>query len=189
MGLIKLFFQGRYIVLIMSTSSQSTSRDLPRASSPDQEPTAVGASSTAKFLLFTLGQLHLALPIAQVVRILNYAPVHGSGTTATGLVHLEDRSVTVIDLGQRLLHRSQSPSALTKSFLILAQTSRGEEFAIVVPSPPTLMDVAVEHIRVLPASYRQNDTLNCASHVMVIPQLGQSLTVFLLEPDALVATD
>ncbi|BFM39000.1 chemotaxis protein CheW [Synechocystis sp. LKSZ1] len=172
----------------MNTLPQPTSANLSRASLPNQEPPAKATRSTAKFLLFTLGKLHLALPIDQVVRILNYATVHGSGTTATGIIHLEDRSVTVIDLGQRLLHRSQLPSAVTKQFLILAKNRLGEEFALVVPETPTLIDVAVEQMRILPDSYRQNDTLNCASHVMVIPQPGQSLTVFLLDPDALVAT-
>jgi purine-binding chemotaxis protein CheW len=70
--------------------------------------------------------------------------------------------------------------------LILAKNSDHESFGIVINETPTLFDVSLSQIRVLPASYRQNDTLNIASHVMIIPYKEDSLTVFLLDCDRLI---
>jgi len=155
-----------------------------------QSPLTLSQSSsqyqTDKFLLFNLGKLNLALPIAQVIKILNYQAGHGSGTTATKLVHLEGRSVTLIDLHQRLF-KVPAPSVLAaKQFLILAQSSSQEEFCLLVNITPTLVEVPRSEIRVLPDSYRRNDTLSCATQVMIIRQKQQDFTVFVLDPDRLI---
>lgn len=141
---------------------------------------------TEKFLVFGLGTLNLAFSVDSVEKIVNYTPIHSSGTTATGLVHLDDRSVTVIDLHRRLFHTSQAPSTKRKQFLILIKNSKQESFGLLVNQTPTLMDVPVPQIRVLPESYRQNDTLSCAKQVMVIKQKEASFTIFVLDPDRLV---
>ena len=144
-------------------------------------------SQTEKFLVFSVGKLNLALSVTIVEKILNYTAIHSSGTTATGIVHLENRSVTVIDLYQRLFNIKQANVSHAKQFLILAKNSQNESFGIVINETPTLFDVSLSQIRVLPASYRQNDTLNIASHVMIIPYKEDSLTVFLLDCDRLVS--
>ena len=144
-------------------------------------------SKTEKFLVFSVGKLNLALSVPIVEKILNYTAIHSSGTTATGIVHLENRSVTVIDLYQRLFNIKQANVSHAKRFLILAKNSQNESFGIVINETPTLFDVSLSQIRVLPASYRQNDTLNIASHVMIIPYKDDSLTVFLLDCDRLVS--
>jgi purine-binding chemotaxis protein CheW len=54
-----------------------------------------------------------------------------------------------------------------------------------VNNAPTLLDVLPQQIRQLPDSYRQNDTLQSASHVMVVEEKSEKLTVFLLDPDLL----
>ncbi len=141
-----------------------------------------------KFLLFNLGSLNLAIAIDQVIRVLNHSVIHGSGLTGTGLIHLEDRSVTVIDLHRRLFHRPHAIIKDSKPYLILARNPSGEEFSIIIQNAPTLVDIPASQIRVLPDSYRQNDTLSCASHVIVFQEKGQSFTAFLLDGDRLVSS-
>lgn len=143
---------------------------------------------TEKFLVFALGKLNLALSVDRVEKILNYTAIHSSGTTATGIIHLEDRSVTVLDLHRRLFNVSQPPLVKGRQFLILAKNSQGESFALLVNETPTLMDIPIAQIRILPDSYRQSDTLFCASHVMIVQQKEQSFTVFLLDSDRLVSS-
>lgn len=93
----------------------------------------------------------------------------------------------MIDLYQRLFNIKQANISHAKQFLILAKNSQHESFGIVINETPTLFDVSLSQIRILPASYRQNDTLNIASHVMIIPYKEDSLTVFLLDCDRLVS--
>ena len=81
-------------------------------------------SKTEKFLVFSVGKLNLALSVPIVEKILNYTAIHSSGTTASGIVHLENRSVTVIDLYQRLFNIKQPNISHTKQFLILAKNSQ-----------------------------------------------------------------
>lgn len=138
-----------------------------------------------KFLLFATGKLNLALPIALVVKILPHTPSYGSGLSDTGVLNLEDRTVTVIDLHRRLFRVSQPPTQRTRQYFILLKNRRGEEFCLLVNDPPTLMDVPHQQIRKLPESYRQTDSLHCASHVLLVEQKNEKFTIFLLDPDLL----
>ena len=90
-----------------------------------------------KFLLFAVGKLNLALPITLVVKILPHSPAHGSGLSSTGLVNLENRSVTMVDLYRRFFGVSQPPTASTKQYFILTKNRSGEEFCIFVNNAPT----------------------------------------------------
>jgi len=138
-----------------------------------------------KFLLFALGKLNLALPIAFVVKILPHTSTYGTGLSSTGLINLEDRSLTVVDLYRRFFGVSQPPSDRPKQYFILLRNRSGEEFCLLVNNAPTLVDVLPQQIRQLPNSYRQNDTLSCASHVLLVEQKSEKFTIFLLDPDLL----
>jgi purine-binding chemotaxis protein CheW len=144
---------------------------------------------TIKLLQFSVGSLQLSLPVDSVRKVLRHVPVHGSGTGAFGIAHIEDTEVTVIDLHKRLFKVSQFAPAGQKGYLILARDSSGETLGIWVTETPTLLDVGVSRTRVLPESYRRSDTLAIASHVTVLQQGESSITVFLLDVDRLIDRD
>ncbi|MEA5508459.1 chemotaxis protein CheW [Crocosphaera sp. UHCC 0190] len=138
-----------------------------------------------KLLIFQVGKLNLALPVEFVQKILHYRPMEGSGTTAVGLIHLDDQEITAIDLHKRLFKVSQT-QASGRQFLILAKNSIDEQFGILVSQTPSLVDLPLSQIRTLPDSYRRADTLDMASHVTRVQQMEQLLTVFVLDVDRLV---
>ncbi len=138
-----------------------------------------------KFVLFAMGKLNFALPIALVVKILPHTPSYGSGLSDTEVLNLEDRPVTVIDLHRRLFRVSQPPTQRSRQYFILVKNHGGEEFCLLVNDAPTLMDIPHKQIRKLPDSYRQTDSLHCASHVLVVEQKSEKFTIFLLDPDLL----
>nr|WP_157867603.1 chemotaxis protein CheW [Gloeothece citriformis] len=140
---------------------------------------------TLKLLIFTVGKLNLALPIERVKKVVNYTPIHGSGLSFVGVAHVGEQEITVIDLHQRLFHESEAIQSGTKGYLIMAKNNQGELFGIWVGKTPTLIDVSLNQIRELPASYRRSDTLQIASHVTVIQEKEQSLTVFIIDSDQL----
>jgi len=150
-------------------------------------PTPAGADQREKFLLFNVGKLNLALPIAQVVKILNYQTIHGSGATDAGLVHVEGRSVTLLDLHQQFFKTPAPAPVSAKPFLILVKNSVQEEFCLLVNTTPTLVEVRRSEIRLLPDSYRRHDTLASAAQVMIVKEKGQDFTVFILDPDQLLS--
>jgi chemotaxis signal transduction protein len=138
-----------------------------------------------KLLLFPMGSLNLALLIDSVKKVVNYTPVYGSGLSVFGVANIDNKELTVIDLHKKLFKVSQSQISGQKGYLILAINSLGEYFGIWVQETPTLQDIALSQLRVIPESYRRSDTLAIASHVMVIPQENSNKTVFLLDADQL----
>jgi purine-binding chemotaxis protein CheW len=98
------------------------------------------------------------------------------------------QDVTIVDLHKKLFHTSQiDPSEGKGYFIITKPVVQGESLGIIVTKAPTLIDVPVEQIRVLPNSYRHADTLVIASHVTLIPQAdNNSLTVFILDLQQLI---
>ena len=138
-----------------------------------------------KFVLFAMGKLNFALPIALVVKILPHTPSYGSGLSDTGVLNLEDRTITMIDLHRRLFRVPQPPTQRSRQYFILVKNRRGEEFCLLVNEAPTLMDVPHKQIRKLPDSYRRSDSLHCASHVLVVERQSDKFTIFLLDPDLL----
>ena len=143
------------------------------------------ATASVKLIVFTIGNLNLALPIESVYKILNRTPVYGSGTKQVGVSHIGDREITVIDLYRRFFKSSQPEELNQRGYLVTVQSKTGEVYGIPVADTPVLMDVAVSAIRILPESYRNADTVDIARHVAVIPKDETSLTIFLLDIELL----
>ena len=138
-----------------------------------------------KLIVFAMGNLTLALRIESVYKVVNHTPVHSSGANHVGVAHLGELEVTVVDLYQRFFKSNQSSAFATGGYLVIVKNTTGELYGIPVPETPTLVEVPLSLLRVLPESYRRADTLEVASHVAVFPHEGTQLTVFLLDVDLL----
>ncbi len=134
-----------------------------------------------KILIFPIGQLNLGLKIDSVQKIIKYLPIQSSGLSPFGVIHLEEQEISVIDL-HHLLFKEKDPIAYSQDgHIILTRQLQRESFAILVAKPPSLIDVPLSEIRILPESYRRSDTLEIASHVTVIPHQDDPLTIFILD--------
>ncbi len=142
-------------------------------------------SRRCKLLVFQTGTLTLALPVNSVKKITHYSPMEGSGTTAVGLIYVDEMELTAIDLHKRLFKVPQPPRE-GRQFLILAKNSIEELFAILVPQTPSMLDLPLSQIRTLPESYRRGDTLEIASHVTRVQDNDHLVTIFVLDVDRLV---
>ncbi len=142
--------------------------------------TSTNINSLIKFLVFEIGKLTLALPILQVQKIVRQSEVHGSGLSHVNLTHLAEQEVAIVDLHQKLFGVSQTKTENT-GYFIISQNIAGEPLGILVSKSPTLIDVPTDQVRLLPDSYRRADTLEIASHVAIIPQENNILTVFILD--------
>ena len=143
----------------------------------------INTEQTLKLIVMKLGQLTIACRIKSVYKVVRQAQIHSSGLGHTGITYLDNKTVTVVDLHQKLFQVSMSEEE--GYFVVLSATS-GELIAIPVATSPNLMDVRYDHIKVLPDSYRHSDTLNIASHIAIIPDEEKSLTVFLLDENTLI---
>lgn len=147
------------------------------------------ASSSVKLLTFPMGKLHLALPVDKVKKVQKYVPLHGSGTSHVNLTHIGDFEVTVVDLHQKLFGVSHDELCQDGGYFIITRPIVPDEdypvqecLGIRVAQSPSLIDVPLEFIRLLPHSYRNADTLRIASHVAAIESLEvNSQTIFILD--------
>ena len=144
------------------------------------------STESIKLLVFEIGKLTLALPILQVQKVIKQTEVHGSGLSYVNLVHLQEEEVTIIDLHQKLFGVSITQSEST-GFFIITKNTQGELLGIAIPKSPTLSDVSLDRIRLLPDTYRRADTLEIASHVTVIERDETATTVFILDRTRLVS--
>ncbi len=145
------------------------------------------ATSLLKLLVFEVGKLTLALPIDQVKKVVKYTSVYGSGLSHVNLTHLDDREVTIVDLEQKLFKTSPIDRDNFDGYFVITKDIMGESIGILVTKMPTLIDVSLSEIRLLPNSYRHSDTLEIASHVTIIFQENTaSVTIFILDLDRLI---
>ena len=147
--------------------------------------TSAKTNSLIKLLVFEIGKLTLALPILQVQKVVKQSEVHGSGLSHVNLTHLAEQEVAIVDLHQKLFGVSITQAEAT-GYFIISKNIAGEPLGIVVSQTPTLIDVPVEQIRLLPDSYRRADTLSIASHVAIIAQNDANITVFMLDLSRLI---
>lgn len=135
-----------------------------------------------RLIVMSLGQLTLACRIEAVFKVVNYSQIHSSGLGHTGVTYIDNHAVVVVDLYQRLFKAS---SIEDPRYFVIVKPQADGLVAIPVTISPNLVDVPREHIRVLPESYRQSDTLAIASHIAVIPDGDKPLTVFVLDENTL----
>jgi chemotaxis signal transduction protein len=138
-------------------------------------------ATSIKLIAFTIGKLNLAVRIDQVQKVVNLPTVHGSGLNPVGLTQVGDQEITVINLYQRLFRTEAAQSPVSHTFLVLVRTAAGEVLGIPVSETPLLLEVPMNLIRILPDSYRRADTLEIASHIMVVPEGESTRTLFLLD--------
>ena len=108
-------------------------------------------------------------------------PIPGNNIEATGLVHLGQFSLPLLNLHQKLTHQ---PQPTNSPFLIVTQGVQGELWAIPVDEPPNLVKLPKDCIRSLPRSFERNGLSEIVSQVGVLSQ-EQTLTVFLLDVERL----
>lgn len=146
--------------------------------------TDVARVATIKVLVFNINNLNLGVRIETVYKVLNATQIYRRGNNWVGIAHIGDREVTVLDLHQRLFAEDKTNENPADRYLIVIQNKQNELYGIPVETVPALIDLPVSAIRVLPESFRQADSLGIASHVAVLTEADNSITLFMLDIDS-----
>ncbi len=137
-----------------------------------------------KLLVFPVGKLMLSLPVDEVEKVINLPELYSSGLNSLAVAHGDDGEIVAIDLHKKLFNISAVPDSQEQNaYLVIAQNTMDEKFGIIVTQTPSIIDVPLSDVRVLPQSYRQADTLEIASHVVIFKNDNQSLTIFIIDSD------
>jgi chemotaxis signal transduction protein len=131
-----------------------------------------------KVLVAPLRNLHLALPLTTVQKVIRMPAVFHSGNPWLGVSPIADRGIIILDLHQMLYG---CPNPEPEQHLVLLQSRDGRSFGIPTVSVPTVLSVPTTAIQPLPADYRDRDALGIASHFIAIDQAELPQTLFLLD--------
>ncbi|MDY7016000.1 MAG: chemotaxis protein CheW [Cyanobacteriota bacterium] len=136
---------------------------------------------TSKVIMFNVARYWFALPIAVVLKVVNFPPEFRTTLNEVGLVDLGDRAIALLDLRPKVNALDSTTGRDGGHFLTIVQVSDKELCAIPVDRPPTLRDISLADVRALPNSATVVPPLNLASHVAVLDSEDPPLEVFLLD--------
>lgn len=155
-------------------------------SNPSEDDLSKTRSPALQILVFSLGSLYLAFPVEAVKKIISKFEIAKTELNYVSIARADGKEIIAIDLHKRLFKSSSEEPLNSPSYLLIAQNSVKEEFAIAISgNPPILKEPPLSQVRALPKSYQRDDKLKLASHVTIISQGQKSLTVLILDPDRL----
>ena len=146
-----------------------------------------GAVASLKIVVFQVGTLNLALPAKNVYRVLKQTPVYNGGFNSVVIAHIGARGIAVVDLHRRLFQSSITSQVSQERYLVVAENKEGELYGMPTIAVPALKVVPVSSVQVLPDSYRHTNILGMANHYCHVSEAEQSVTIFLLDIDQLLA--
>jgi purine-binding chemotaxis protein CheW len=146
-------------------------------------------SKVGKFIVFKIADYLLALPIGDVLKVVNCSAATNRGLRTMGFVQLGRYMVRVLDLREQLGARQYLapidglPSLPNdQRFLVITRGREGELCGISVDAPPNLVDLPLEMIQSLPQSDRHGKgALAIVSHAAVVTHEEVTTTIFLLD--------
>lgn len=139
-------------------------------------------SKVSKFIVFKIADYHLALPIRDVLKVVNCSLMVGSGLQTMGVIQLGNHMIRVLDLHEQLSSGGSGQLPSSPPFLVITRGSGGELCGIPVEKPPNLVELPLEMMRSLPKSDQYGKpALNLVSHAAVVSQENVTTTIFLLD--------
>ena len=135
-----------------------------------------------KFIVFKIADYHLALPMSDVIKVVNCSPMVSNGLQKMGVIQLGHHMIRVVDLHEQLSSGGSDDLPNDPPFLVIIRGSGGELCGIPVEKPPNLVELPLEMMRSFPKSDQYDKpALNLVSHAAVVSQENVTTTIFLLD--------
>jgi purine-binding chemotaxis protein CheW len=139
-------------------------------------------SKVGKFIVFKIADYHLALPMSDVIKVVNCSPMVSNGLQKMGVIQLGHHMIRVVDLHEQLSSGGSDDLPNDPPFLVIIRGSGGELCGIPVEKPPNLVELPLEMMRSFPKSDQYDKpALNLVSHAAVVSQENVTMTIFLLD--------
>lgn len=176
------------VVAPKAVSPGDRSPDLAIGFPTGASPEKAQRQSSLRFVMFPVGEIDLAIPIATVAKVVNLGAVKGRDQSPWGVTALGNQPYTVLDLHHYLFQTPLAPSP-QGGYLVLIYLATGELVGIPTVCTPTLVEVCWDQVRFLPAAYRKADRLAVASHMArwTDPETQADHFLFVLDISALSA--
>jgi chemotaxis signal transduction protein len=138
--------------------------------------------ATTKILVFSLGELHLALRLEGVQKVIKMPQIFKSGDKFLGITQFENRDVIVLDL-HRQIYGVSAPHQ--KGHLIIVRAVENT-FGLAVGTLPTMLDVPQTAFCAVSDDFREQDSLGIAESIVEVAlHKHQNTMAFLLDSSLL----
>lgn len=134
-----------------------------------------------KFIVFKIGDCLMALPMSDVLKVVNCPPSSSGSLRSMGFVQLGNHTIRVLDLHQQLNSGDLPTVCDRQSFLVITRTPDRELCGIVVDEPPNLVELSSDGVRSLPPPDHQSGFLPMVSHTAIISHDDVTTTILLLD--------
>ncbi|MEM1425075.1 MAG: chemotaxis protein CheW [Cyanobacteria bacterium P01_H01_bin.130] len=145
-----------------------------------QRSTPATPADHFRVIAFGIGTYTFALPMGAIARVIHCPPLENPGLGRTGLIHLEQQVIRILDLHDLAADQGPVPEAAEEAaeeaaatqaprFLVIARRRDGELCGIPVDTPPDLLEVERSQVRPLPPSTHQDPILSLAPMIAVLP--------------------
>ena len=124
------------------------------------------AAATIELIVFDIGEVSFGIPMTKIDRVITKATFDKDFRLGAG--------IEILDLHYRLFE----VSIANPTEVVILNTDR--LYAIPIDSTPTLIDVPLDRIRIIPTEFRANNPLGIASHIAIISTPNSELTIFIL---------
>lgn len=130
-------------------------------------------------LVFSIADCLLAMPLKDVLRVINY-PSQARSDHPMGVLQMGQHVLRIVDLYQWIQPHSATDRD-HQPFLIVTRDLQGRLLGIPIDGPPDLMEFLPETIHPLPQTEERSSLAEIVSHAIVIPQSETTNTIFLLQ--------
>jgi chemotaxis signal transduction protein len=135
------------------------------------------SQDAVRMITFTIADHLLALPMNAIVKVVGCPPKIAKSGSSIELFHFGNYSITVLNLN----YHFACPATPGDKFLVVTKQKHQELYALLVDTPPDLVDFPGSTIRQLPESYRHGHALSIASCVVVLPQAEGVASIFVID--------
>jgi chemotaxis signal transduction protein len=123
---------------------------------------------TIELIVFAIGEVSFGIPITKINRVISSIFI-GEDFSLT-------QDVEILDLHHGLTGVSLS----TPNAIAIFTGERQQLYGIPIDTVPTIVCVPLDRIRTLPDELRHNRSIGIASHIAMVSDSEQDLTVFIL---------
>ncbi len=138
-------------------------------------------SNVEQLIVFRVASYLFALPVKEVLQVVNCPPQTSYEVSQLGLVQLGQHMIKVVDLHRQCNSGNFSQLLNGQLFLVITRNPQGGFCGIPVCEPPDLIELPSDRLRSLPPSEQPFGVLQIVSRVAVLTQRSVTTTIFLLD--------
>jgi hypothetical protein len=139
-------------------------------------------ATAIRVVLAPFKHLWIAVPMAAVRKIMRLSDVLVEGEPLPATLDIDDLHTTVIDLYEQIYG---VPNSQPDSHIVALQLADGTGYSLPMSKLPAIVNLDATLVKPIPTDYRNLYMLDIASHITLLRQGKEEITIFVIDPEKL----